>query len=114
MCRTCGFVHRIPNEKMTDVNIAVEMMKDAYEHRFDVALLISADSDLVPPVRAIRELFPSKRIVAAFPPGRSSINLANSADKHFMIFRQRIAKSVFPDEIRRKDGHVIRRPYLWK
>ena len=97
---------------MTDVNIAVEMMKDAYEHRFDVALLISADSDLVPPVRAIRELFPSKRIVAAFPPGRSSINLADSADKHLMIFRQRIAKSVFPDEIRRKDGHVIRRPYL--
>jgi uncharacterized LabA/DUF88 family protein len=113
-CHGCGFKGQVPNEKMTDVNIAVEMLKDAYGDRFDVALLISADSDLVPPVRAIRELFPSKRIVAAFPPGRSSINLANSAHQHFMIFRQRIARSVFPDEIRREDGHLIRRPSRWK
>lgn len=32
---------------MTDVNIAVEMMRDAFQDRFDAALLISADSDLV-------------------------------------------------------------------
>ena len=39
---------------MTDVNIATAMLTDAYRDRFDTALLVSADSDLVPPVRAAR------------------------------------------------------------
>ena len=47
-CSHCGFQDEVPNEKMTDVNVAVEMLKDAYQDKFNVALLISADSDLVP------------------------------------------------------------------
>src|SRR2546425_687999 len=30
-CRNCAVVHQIPNEKMTDVNIAVELMQDAFQ-----------------------------------------------------------------------------------
>ena len=48
-CSRCGFEDEVPNEKMTDVNIAVEILKDAYQDRFDVALLVSADSDLGSP-----------------------------------------------------------------
>jgi uncharacterized LabA/DUF88 family protein len=54
--------------KMTDVNIAVEMLVDAYNNTFDTALLISADSDLTAPLVAIRNLFPGKRVIVAFPP----------------------------------------------
>ena len=32
-----------PIEKMTDVNIAVELMQDAFQDAFDTAILISAD-----------------------------------------------------------------------
>src|ERR1039457_3467198 len=39
---------------------------------FDSAVLISADSDLVPAISAVRRLFPAKRIVVAFPPERFS------------------------------------------
>ena len=67
-CHKCKFKNIIPSEKMTDVNIAVEMLTDAYQDNFDVALLISADSDLSPAIRAIKELFPEKRLVVAFPP----------------------------------------------
>src|SRR5579872_5314912 len=49
-CQNCYHEDRVPNEKMTDVNIAVEMMTDAFEDRFDTAMLISGDSDLTPPV----------------------------------------------------------------
>ena len=28
MCRKCGYVHDVPQEKMTDVNIAVELLAD--------------------------------------------------------------------------------------
>ena len=54
---------------MTDVNISVELMTDASQNRFDVALLISADSDLVGPIEAVQRLFPAKRVMAIFPPG---------------------------------------------
>jgi uncharacterized LabA/DUF88 family protein len=46
-CHQCGHTYTTHHEKMTDVNISVELMKDAFQDRFDVAFLISADSDLV-------------------------------------------------------------------
>src|SRR5260370_3329785 len=44
-CRRCVHVSQDPNEKMTDVNIAVALMEDAFRDAFDTALLVSADSD---------------------------------------------------------------------
>jgi len=113
-CSQCGFQDEVPNEKMTDVNVAVEILKDAYQNKFDVALLISADSDLVPPVKAVRELFPEKRVVVASPPGRYSASLANSASSSLVIGRGKIARSVLPEEVKKADGYILRRPELWK
>ena len=42
---------------MTDVNIATQMIIDAYQDKYDTAMLISGDSDLVPPIKAINENF---------------------------------------------------------
>jgi uncharacterized LabA/DUF88 family protein len=113
-CSHCGVQDEVPNEKMTDVNIAVEILKDAYQDEFDVALLISADSDLVPPVKTVRELFSNKRVVVASPPGRYSIDLAESANKSFVISRRNIAKSLLPEEIEKAGGYILRCPSLWK
>jgi uncharacterized LabA/DUF88 family protein len=113
-CSQCGFQDEVPNEKMTDVNIAVEILKDAYQDEFDVALLISADSDLVPPVKAVRELFPTKRVVVASPPGRYSVGLAKAGSKSLVISRRTIAKSLLPEEIEKADGYILRCPSLWR
>jgi uncharacterized LabA/DUF88 family protein len=115
VCNSCGVSELIPNEKMTDVNIAVELLADAFSDAFDTALLISADSDLVAPVRKVRSLFPQKKIVACFPPGRYSDDLKNAADISMHIGRRIIAESQFPDEvIRTADGFVLRRPSRWR
>lgn len=45
-------------EKMTDVNIAVELLGDAQDDAFDTAIIISGDSDLTPPVRATLSRYP--------------------------------------------------------
>ena len=113
-CRNCGWQWQQPSEKKTDVNIAVEMLKDTYQDNFDVALLVSADSDLVPVIEAIREVFPEKRIIAAFPPGRSSKELANTANSCFTIGRARIAHSLFPEEVWKAEGSVLKCPPSWK
>jgi hypothetical protein len=45
-CRACGAQWLSYEEKMTDVNMAVQMLTDAYKDLFDTAILISGDSDL--------------------------------------------------------------------
>ncbi len=71
-CSGCNRPNSISNEKQTDVNIAVQMLVDAYEDAFDVAVIMSGDSDLVPPIKEIKRLFPAKKIYACFPPKRRS------------------------------------------
>lgn len=113
-CRSCGASYQTHNEKMTDVNIAVEMMSDAFQDRLDAALLVSADSDLTAPVAKTLRLFPSKRVVAAFPPARSSDDLKRVVSAYFMIGHGVLAKSLFPDQIVRADGFVLSRPASWR
>jgi len=113
-CPKCGFESRIPSEKMTDVNIATEMLVDAHKDLFDTAILVSADSDLTGPVRAIRELFPNKRVVAAFPPNRTSSDLKQAVHSHFTIGRRKFHTSQFPDTIEKPDGYTLQRPERWK
>jgi uncharacterized LabA/DUF88 family protein len=113
-CRNCQHVHQISNEKMTDVNIAVELMQDAFQDRFDTALLISADSDLVGLVRAVQRLFPQKRVVVACPPGRFSANLCKASSAHFQIGHGAIEKSLFPDTVTTASGFALVRPTSWR
>lgn len=113
-CKKCNFMEEVPIEKMTDVNMAVEIMSDAFLDQYDVAYLISADSDLVPVIANIRTLFPKKKIVVAFPPERYSKDLVNRARFSFIIGRGTLAKSLFPPEIRKPDGYILKCPDLWK
>ena len=41
-------------EKGSDVNIAAHMINDGYKSRYEVAVLVSNDSDLVEPVKIVR------------------------------------------------------------
>jgi len=113
-CNKCGNIIPKPSEKMTDVNIAVEMLGDAFQDLFDKALLISADSDLTGPIRKMRQLFPAKKVVVAFPPARYSFSLEKVANASFIIGRKKIADSLFPDEVIKADGFVLKRPENWR
>lgn len=113
-CRKCGACWETHEEKMTDVNIAVELMTDAFQDAFDTALLISGDSDLTAPVEAVHRLFPRKAVVVGFPPHRHSARLEQVARARFVIGRKKFADSQFPDEVRKLDGYTLRRPERWR
>lgn len=113
-CRRCNYADNVPSEKMTDVNISVSMMTDAFQDNFDTALVVSADSDLTPPARKIRELFPSKRIIVAFPPNRSSKELISAANGYIRVDRAMLNRSLLPETIQKSNGYVIRRPGRWQ
>ena len=60
-------------EKQTDVAIATTMLMDAMKGRFDRAVLITADSDQIPTVRALKSNFPRKTVTLSAPPGRADM-----------------------------------------
>ncbi len=113
VCRNCGHTYITHHEKMTDVNIAVEMLADVYQDSFDLALLVSADSDLVGPVKTVRRLFPAKRVIVAFPPDRFSYALKQAANAALHIGHNELSKSLFPDTITKATGVILRRPVEW-
>ena len=113
-CRNCGHTYKTHHEKMTDVNIALQMLTDAYQNAFDTALLVSADSDLVGPLRTIQTLFPAKKVVVVFPPARRSAALQKTAYKYAYLGQNALRKSQFPDQVVKANGFVLRRPPSWK
>ena len=112
-CFKCKNTWNRFEEKMTDVNIATELLMDANDDRFDVAMIISGDSDLSPPLRMIKSSFPHKRLVAAFPPDRVSIHLKNFVHGHFIIGEANLRQSQFPDQVKKADGFILKRPQEW-
>lgn len=112
-CRTCGHTHVTYHEKMTDVNIAVQLITDAHSDAFDTALLVSGDSDLTPALHAVRSLCPTKRIVVAFPPCRSSVALKSAAHGYLAIGQNHFRHSLLPDPVIASDGHPLSCPASW-
>lgn len=113
-CRKCHSQWPDYEEKMTDVNIAVQLLADAFDDRFDTALIISADSDLTTPVQFVQQRFPKKRIIVAQPPGRNSVQLAKTATAAFTISQTKIRQNQLPFMVTSESGAELRRPETWK
>jgi uncharacterized LabA/DUF88 family protein len=113
ICKSCGAQWMSHEEKMTDVNIATQLLTDAYENRFDSALIISGDSDLTTPIKRIRQRFIDKRIIVAFPPGRHSDQLRKTANGNFTIGEAKLRQNRMPDRITTATGHTLIRPSQW-
>lgn len=112
-CRRCGQTWHSYEEKETDVAIAVALVEDAARKAFDSALVISADSDLCPAVRAVRRLRRSAKVVAAFPPARRSDDLRRAVDTSFTIAERKLRSALLPAKITAPDGTAFSRPPSW-
>lgn len=112
-CRRCQAQWRSYEEKESDVNLCVSLMSAAFANQFDVALILSADGDMIPAIKAVKELNPTLRMIAAFPPARSSEALKRAVDGHLYVGRDKIRGSQFPDSYQ---GHqrIFNRPSHWK
>ncbi|AFN74525.1 hypothetical protein MROS_1288 [Melioribacter roseus P3M-2] len=112
-CKKCGHSWNDNEEKMTDVNIAVNMITDAIEDKYDTAILISGDSDLVPAINSIHKYFPQKRVVVLFPPDRHNISVKNSAKGSYILGRKKLVASQFPQVVTTSLGYQITKPKSW-
>jgi hypothetical protein len=113
-CRACGASWIGYEEKETDVNIATALLVDSAGRRADSALIVSADSDLAPAVRAARASHPEQFIAAAFPPGRYSAELAKLMPASFHIGRSKLIAAQLPDTFVDIAGRTHTRPAKWR
>lgn len=78
VCPYCkGDISR-PEEKKTDVNISVRMIRDCIHGLTDTIVLVSADSDLIPPLDLIRKEFSGVKLRVWFPPSNYSNDIADT------------------------------------
>ncbi len=114
-CSNCGIVHHTFEEKETDVKIATKMISDVVNDICDISILVSADSDLIPPIEFIRNFKPTHKIYVYFPPARFSSNLNAIANNTKKLDGSNIAfaNAQLPNEITTATGFVIRKPPKW-
>ena len=112
-CHHCGTSHTQYEEKMTDVNIATELLCDAEDRLFDTAKIVSGDGDLAGPVAKILQRHPGTRIVMAFPPDRHSKRMVSVATGHINIDQSVVRTSQFPSRVKNRDGFGLKRPKSW-
>jgi uncharacterized LabA/DUF88 family protein len=110
-CRNCGSQWRSYEEKETDVNIGIRIVRDAFRDVFDVYYLVSADTDLAPAIRLLKKEFPQKEFVSVATPRRPhSSEFLRLADRTIKITENALAKCLLPARIAGKEGKVIVRP----
>ncbi|MGH8881799.1 MAG: hypothetical protein ACRD0P_31370, partial [Stackebrandtia sp.] len=101
-----------------DINIAMAMAQDATITDLDMAVIISADSDLCAGVEGARSFagLRSKPVTfhAAFPPGRYSQDLEKVTESAAVIDPGHLRNALLPDVVvKDKTGRKYRRSGKW-
>lgn len=81
-CPNCRYSIQRPEEKKTDVNLSVRMMGDCFKDETDIVVLVSADTDLIPPIDFILKNFPLKKVKVYFPPSNHSFDISQYMRAH--------------------------------
>lgn len=98
-------------EKGSDVNLATHLLCDGYEGQYDVAVVLSNDSDLLQPIRVVKERL--KKTVGVLNPHQHPSRELLAIASFFKAIRQAaLAKSQFPDVL--QDAHgTFHKPSSW-
>jgi hypothetical protein len=107
----------VPEEKRTDVNIAVFLLDDAYQNQCDHSIVVSGDSDLVPAISLLKVRFPKKRVTVYVPsrnPTRgAAVELRSVADRHRTLPLNLLPFSQFSNPLPDGAGGLLHKPASW-
>lgn len=116
----CREQYNVPEEKKTDVNLAISMVTDAINQVVDSIVLISGDSDQEPAIQWINRYCPNVKLTVYIPV------LENERDSRRNDFYKGIGVSCtplpldgmtahqLPDTVLDAQGASINRPEEWK
>ncbi|MCO5188580.1 MAG: NYN domain-containing protein [Anaerolineae bacterium] len=98
-------------EKGSDVNLALHLLSDGYKNTYDVAVVISNDSDLLLPIQFVKKEL-GKKIGVLNPQKHPSKVLTASADFVKNIRKGVLSKSLFPTSLTDSQGKFTK-PATW-
>ena len=119
-CRgTCREVYQTPEEKKTDVKIAVQMMSDAIGGMMDRIILVSGDSDLEPAIEWIVQRYKEMKVTVYIPKTESDKNQRRNDNYKSMGVEvqpmpiEELFSKQLSSPIKLKSGRLLHRPSEW-
>ena len=116
VCFNCQYVIHTYEEKESDVRLATQIVADAYQKKCDIAIVVSADSDMTPAIELAIEA--RQKVFIYFPPNQHSNSLSTVGRIRPILlerYESRFRQSLLPDVVHLSqadfDLHI---PEKWK
>lgn len=101
-------------EKRTDVNIAVKIVEDAFLWKYDNAIIMSWDSDIIPSIETVKRNFKDKKFTTLWINWTKWQLIKKFCDDHKVIWYKKMKEHKFKDTIKLKNWKSISIPQEWK
>jgi uncharacterized LabA/DUF88 family protein len=99
-------------EKGSDVNLASHLIRDGFRGHYEVAVIVSKDTDLCEPMRIVKDEL-GLPVGLLCPDGDVPKSLRKVASFVRHITKADLANSQFPDPVVGRAGERIRKPPHW-
>lgn len=114
-CTGCGDPNGKYTEKATDINLALSLFNDGLADVYDVAYLLSADSDQSGTAKFLKRVRPELRLISVTPPNKPhSKNVMKYADGKVSLNQQHLERCRFSDAIVGPNKKVLRCPIEYR
>jgi len=112
-CPHCKAAFKRPEEKETDVAMAVRLIESFATGEAPVAVLMTGDTDLKPAIRTAQRLFPQNTVGIITPFLRHTTEMQSFGDFHFKVSQQLVQAAQFPPLIKLVGGGILTKPPGW-
>lgn len=106
-CRKVTVEVEKTEEKGSDVNLALSIVKDSFTSNIDSILIVSGDADLAMAARIAKEQ--GIEVIIADPGGQNALR----GDRRITVRESAMRACQFPDEVMMGDGTTVNRPDAW-
>lgn len=111
-CKVCSAQYQTHEEKETDVNIGIHLVRDTFEGRFDRAIIVSADTDMRSAVKMARGISGTKIIDVVSPPKR--MKYARSLEPIFELPKGKIRSARLNESYPLNKGRIVYCPIKYR
>ena len=101
-------------EKRTDVALAVMLVSLAHQRTYDKAVIVTADSDMIPAIEEAKRVHKDGTIINAVPIERRAQALKNYVDQQISMQVKHVETSLLPAIVDTSPGRRVERPIEWK
>ena len=96
-------------EKGSDVNLATHLLVDGFDKDYEVAIVVSNDSDLLEPIKLVRKRL-GLQVGILNPRKHTARDLQGQVDFYRQVRRGPLSVSQFPDTLTDANGTITKPP----